>query len=651
LVLGFIFKKYTILLSDKLNYFSSTIDQFLVITFSVQSMLNPTRLFDFIYYQNEKFPQEQAFSFRNEGQETTGFSTAKMIELANKVSCNLLKRGLKPGDKIASVIVKNRPEWLILDLGMMQIGVSNVPVYPSISAADYNYIFNDAAVKLCFVGDDKEGSVFKKVKTAQNTIPSLSTVYTFDKVDYAPCWTDLLENTEGVQEDVDRIKSTVLPDDLATIIYTSGTTGQPKGVMLSHDNIVSNIKSAMPIIPIVVGDRGLSFLPLNHIFERVVAYAYMYAGAQVIFTGIDNLGGDNGDLKTIQPHFFTTVPRLLEKVYEKIYNKGLELKGLKRTIFFWALSQTHDYEYDKSYTGFRKIQLAIANKLVFSKWREALGGNIKGIIVAASACPVKIIKTFSAAGIPVREGYGMTELSPAVSISRFDKGLSRLACVGPIIDGIEVKIDSSDGNYNENEGEILCAGPNVMMGYYNKPKETSEVIKNIDGKRWMCTGDIGKFEVQNGVKFLKITDRKKELFKTSGGKYVAPAPIENKMRENFMIEQIMVVGENQRFVSALIVPAIEALKDWCQHNNIKWTQLSEVIENHDVQKKYHEIIEKYNPHFSHVEQIKAFRLLADPWEFQKADGSKAELTPTMKLKRRVILEKYKHLIDIIYGVV
>ena len=619
-------------------------------------MLNPTRLFDFIYYQNAEFPQEKALSYRHEGKEISSFSTAKIIELANKVSCGLLKLGLKPGDKIASVVVKNRPEWIALDLGMMQIGVINVPVYPSISPSEYEYIFNEAAVKLCFIGDDTEGSVFQKVKKAQITVPSLSTLYTFDKVHYTSFWEDLFadtdlsrENREGVQQEVERIKKTIHPDDLATIIYTSGTTGQPKGVMLSHDNIVSNIKSVMPIIPIKAGERGLSFLPLNHIFERVCAYAYLYVGAQVTFVGVDNLGGEQGDLRAVQPHFFTCVPRLLEKVYEKIYNKGLELTGLKRAIFFWALRQTDDYEYDKVYTGFRKIKMAIADKLVFSKWREALGGHIKGIVVGASPCPVKIAKTFSAAGVPIREGYGMTELSPGVSITRFEKGLAKLGTVGPINDGVEVIIDASDGNYKENEGEILCTGPNVMIGYYNKPEETAKVIKYMDGKRWMCTGDIGKFEEYGGVKFLKITDRKKELFKTSGGKYVAPAPIENKFRENFLIEQIMVVGDNQKFVSALIVPAGEALKDWCQHNGITWTHLSEIIKNQDVVKKYLEVIEKYNPNFSKVEQIKAFRLISDQWEPQKTDGSASELTPTMKLKRRVILEKYKTMIEDIYG--
>jgi long-chain acyl-CoA synthetase len=612
-------------------------------------MFTPTRTFDFIYYQNQAYPQKNAFTFRDKGKNIATYSTAQIIDLANKVSCGLLQLGLKSGDKIAMVTAKNRPEWTIVDLGMAQIGVVNVPVYPTISPSEYEYIFNEANVKLCFVGDDEEGTILQKVLKAQKAIPSLSNIYTFDKVEKINCWKELWENTEGVQEEVERIKKTVLSDDLATIIYTSGTTGQPKGVMLSHGNIVSNIKSTIPIVPIKAGERGLSFLPLNHIFERVVSYAYMYMGAEVIYTGTDNLGGETGDLQQVKPHFFTCVPRLLEKVYEKIYNKGLELTGIKRALFFWSLRQTNDYEYDKVYTGLRKIQFSIADKLVFSKWRAALGGNIKGIVVAASPCPVKVTRTFSAAGIPVREGYGMTELSPGVSISRFEKGLAKLGYVGPLVDGVEAMIDSSDGNYNEGEGEILCTGANVMMGYYNKPEETAKVIRYIDGKRWMCTGDIGKFDTYDGVKYLKITDRKKELFKTSGGKYVAPAPIESKLREHFLIEQVMLVGDNQRFVSALIVPAAEALKDFCKHNNIVWTNITEVISNQLIVKKYAEIIEKYNPLFSKVEQVKAFRLVSDQWEAQKADGSPSELTPTMKLKRRVILEKYKEIIVDIYG--
>ena len=339
-------------------------------------MENPTRLFDFIYYQQAHFPQEKAFNYRHNGQNVASYSTEKVIELANKVSCGLLALGLRPGDVIGLISVKNRPEWTILDLGMQQIGVINVPVYPTISPAEYEYIFHEAEIKLCFIGDDTEGSVLKKVNHAHAAIPSLSTIYTFDKTPNVPNWEDIWNADPTLQAEVDRIKATIRPDDMATIIYTSGTTGQPKGVMLSHKNLVANIMSVMPIIPIRAGERGLSFLPLNHIFERTCAYAYMYVGAEVTYTGVDNLGGEGGDLQAVKPHFFTTVPRLLEKVYEKIYNKGLELKGLKRSIFFWALDLTDDYEYDKMYSGFAKIKRTIADKLIFTKWRAALGGSL-----------------------------------------------------------------------------------------------------------------------------------------------------------------------------------------------------------------------------------------------------------------------------------
>ncbi|MEO0040650.1 MAG: hypothetical protein RL329_98 [Bacteroidota bacterium] len=609
--------------------------------------MNPTRLFDFIDYQNEKYPQERSLTYRDKGQEKS-YSTAEIARLAQEVACGLWRLGLRPGDKIASVIVKNRPEWMALDLGMMQIGVANVPVYPTISPKEYEYIFNDAAVKLCFVGDDDAGGVFKKVQQAQLAVPSLKTIYTFDKVNYAQSWTDLLGNTKDLDA-VNRIKSKVEAQDLATIIYTSGTTGSPKGVMLSHDNIVSNIQSVQPLMPIGAGAKVLSFLPLNHIFERVCAYNYLYIGANVVFTGIDNLGGDTGDLKSVKPQFFTTVPRLLEKVYEKLYNKGLELTGIKKKLFFWALKLTNDYEYDKKYTGFRGLQHNLADKLIYSKWREALGGNIVGILVGASACPVKIARTFSAAGIPVREGYGMTETSPGITISGYKPNMALLGTVGPVIDGVEVRIDASDGNYREGEGEIIASGRNVMLGYYNKPVQTAEVIKMMDGKRWMCTGDVGKLVEKDGKPFLKITDRKKELFKTSGGKYVAPAPIENGLKEHFLIEQVMVLGENQKFVSALIVPAAEALRDWCKSHSVEWKNMADALKNPAVIAAFQKAVDQYNPNFSKVEQIKKFVLIPDSWEPVKADGSEAELTPTMKLKRRVILEKYKKAIQEIYA--
>ncbi|MEN9611890.1 MAG: hypothetical protein RLZZ628_2704 [Bacteroidota bacterium] len=609
--------------------------------------MNPTRLFDFIDYQNEKYPQERALTYRHKGQEKS-YSSAEIAQLAQEVACGLWRLGLRPGDKIASVIVKNRPEWLILDLGMMQIGVANVPVYPTISPKEYEYIFNDASVKLCFIGDDEAGSVFKKVQQAQLTVPSLKTLYTFDKVNYVQCWTDLLGSTKEINA-VNRIKAIIDSDDLATIIYTSGTTGNPKGVMLSHDNIVSNIEAVLHLMPIGAGAKVLSFLPLNHIFERVCAYNYLSIGANVVFVGIDNLGGDGGDLKAVQPAFFTTVPRLLEKVYEKLYNKGLELTGLKKKLFFWALKLTNDYEYDKTYSGLRALQHKLADKLIYSKWREALGGNLVGVLVGASACPVKILRTFSAAGIPVREGYGMTETSPGIAISGYTAGMALLGTVGPIIQGTEVRIDASDGNYWEGEGEILASGRNVMLGYYNKPVQTAEVIKMMDGKRWMCTGDVGKWVEKDGKQFLKITDRKKELFKTSGGKYVAPAPLENSLKEHFLIEQVMILGENQKFVAAIIVPAMEALRDWCGSHGVEWKNVADAIQNPAVIAAFQKAVDHYNPNFSKVEQIKKFVLIADSWEPVKADGSEAELTPTMKLKRRVILEKYKTAIQQIYA--
>ncbi len=600
-----------------------------------------TRLFDFIYYQQKNCPQEKAFGYKK-GNEWVYFNTNEIIEMANQASCGLIKLGVQPGDKVALVVYKNRPEWVAMDIAIQQIGAINVPVYPTISPGEYEYIFNDAGVKIAFVG---EGDLYDKVNSKFHAIPSLTEIYTLDKMADRKYWKDIF-TTEG-QEIVDDRKAGVKPEELATLIYTSGTTGNPKGVMLSHNNIVSNVRCVNDLLPLGQGDIALSFLPICHIFERSASYSYIYSGINVVFTGTDNLGGETGDLQTIKPHFFTTVPRLLEKVYEKIYNKGLELTGMKKKLFFWALSLTDDYDFDKS-TGFKH---SIADKLIFSKWREALGGNVKGILTGAAACPMKMVKVFSSAGIPIREGYGLTETSPGLTINTFEKGGAMLGTVGPTIDIITVKIDPSDGNYREGEGEILAKGPNIMMGYYNKPEKTAEVFKEIDGEKWFCTGDIGKMlKGAGGREFLKITDRKKELLKTSGGKYVAPSPIENKFKEDFLIESMMVVGEKQKFVSALIVPSPDALQDWCKNNGVEWTSMEDAIKDKRVVAQYQKCLDSYNPEFSHIEQIKKFELLDTTWEPVKADGSKAELTPTMKLKRRVILEKHQDAIDRIYGV-
>ena len=605
--------------------------------------MKPSRLFDLISYQKEKHSLDNAFGHKV-GDDWKFYSTDEVIALADKVSRGLLKLGVKPGDKIALVVYKNRPEWTIMDLGIQQIGAINVPVYPTISPGEYTYIFNDSEVQYCFVGI---GDLYDKVAESQKSVSSLKGIYTFDKVEGRAYWEDIFSD-DGADQ-VEKIKAGIQADDLTTIIYTSGTTGNPKGVMLTHQNIISLVYATDHVLPLAPGNKVLSFLPLCHIFERTVSYTYMYKCLSVYFTGTDNLGGDEGDLKSVQPYFFTTVPRLLEKVYEKIYNKGLTLSGAKKKLFFWALDLTEDYEYDKKYTGLAKVKRNLADKLIFSKWREALGGNVVGIITGAAPCPVKIARVFSAAGVPIREGYGLTEASPTLSVNLFEEGGAILGTVGPALDCVDLIIDTSEGDYREGEGEILAHGPNIMVGYYNKPEANNAVFKTIDGKKYLRTGDVGTLvDGPKGRKFLKITDRKKELLKTSGGKYVAPAPIENKFKEDFLIEQMMVVGDKKKFVSALIIPAEEALKDWCENNGIDWESLDHAIQHPKVIAQFQKVVDSYNPEFSKIEQIKKFALLGNAWEPTKADGSKAELTPTLKLKRRVILEKCKSEIDKIY---
>lgn len=600
------------------------------------------RLFDFLYYQQQQFPLERAFGYyRDEGEQW--WSTAQLIQDAEQLGAGLLAAGHQPGDKVAIVDYINRPEWVIADLACQMAGLISVPVYPTISPREYEYIFKDAGVKAVFLGGQ---DLPEKIESAIGRMEHRVAAYHFEPRDQAVYWKSLLvEDLTSLQS----IRRQITPDTLATIIYTSGTTGNPKGVMLSHSNIVFNVKTILPLIPIEAGMRGLSFLPLCHIFERAVSFAYMYAGVSTLFTSPERLGGEDGDLRKFQPHFFTTVPRLLEKVYEKIYNKGLSLPYLKRALFFWALSLTKDYEYDKRYTGWAALKKWLANRLIFSKWREALGGHIRGIITGAAPCPVHIARTFSYAGIPVREGYGQTETAPGVSFSHFEPGKARLGTVGLPIEGIDVWIDEEDVQYGEGEGEILVKGPNIMIGYYNKPEENARVFREMDGQRWLCTGDVGRWETDEyGTRFLVITDRKKELLKTSGGKYVAPAPIESKLRESFLVDQAMVLGENRKYVSALIVPATEALQDWCRHKEIAWSHLPDILKHPEVIDKYQRIIDAINPHFGKVEQIKKFTLLPSSWEPVKQDGSDSELTPTLKLKRRVILDKFADEIESLY---
>jgi len=595
-------------------------------------MNDQSRIFDFLDYQLNHFPKKDMFCGKENGQ-WTPYSTADVKDIVNRLSAGLVKLGLsghnmqiEQQDKVA-LISKNRPEWLMLDLACQQIGVALCPIYPTTNINELEFIFNDAAVKYVFVsGQD----ILDKVTIIRERVPSLSGVFSFDELTGAEYWKTILNDHSA--EDLAKLETTkasILPGHCATIIYTSGTTGTPKGVMLSHRNIVSNVLNSVNSFPFEedTSARALSFLPLNHIFERMVSFIYIYRGSSIYYA--ENLDTIGENLKEVQPNLFSTVPRLLEKTYEKIMAKGAELTGLKRKLFDWSLALANEYDNERSRGLYYNMQLALANKLIFSKWREALGGNLRFIVTGGAACQVRLIRIFTAAGIPIYEGYGPTENSPVISVNRKEKGGTRFGTVGPVIEGQQVKLEA--------DGEICVKGPSVMMGYYKRPDLTAETI--IDG--WLHTGDIGVFEEN---KFLKITDRKKELFKTSGGKYVAPQPIENKMKESPFVEQMMVVGAEQKFVGALIVPSIPNLREWMQHKGIPFTTAEDAVNNPKVLDLYRELVDSFNKFFNHVEQIKKFELLPNEWTIDTG-----ELTPTLKLKRKVIMEKYKAAIDRIYA--
>ena len=603
------------------------------------------RLFDYIVKQYDEGPMDQFIGSRNEAGEWKFYGTNEVIEISRRLASGLLDLGVQKRDKVGLVVYKNRPEWVITDLAIQYIGAVGVPMYPTISSREYEYIMNEAELKICFTG---AGDLYDKVSAAKAKVDSLKHIVCFDRNGERPYWGEILNDNN--LEKVQALSETIKSDDLATIIYTSGTTGNPKGVMLSHTNIISVVESCCHLLPIQRGERVLSFLPLWHIFERAILYVYTSIGSEIYFTGTDNLGGETGDLSAVKPFYFTTVPRLLEKVYEKIYNKGLLLTGLKRKLFFWALSLTDNYEHGKTFSGWEALKRKIADKLVFSKWREALGGNVKAIATGAAACPAKIARVFSAAGIIITEGYGLTETSPVLTINQYFGGNNKIGTVGVPLDICDIIIDKSDGDYNDGEGEIIAAGPNIMLGYYKQPEQTAAVFKELNGKTYFRTGDIGTFvDGPNGHKYLKITDRKKELLKTSGGKYVAPAPIESLLKEEFLIEQAMVIGDQKKFVSALIVPSVDALKNWCDEHKVQWTSLDDVVKNDKVLTRYQHAIDLVNENFSHIEQVKKFTLLATSWEASRKDGSDTELTPTMKLKRRIILKKYATEVENLYA--
>ena len=592
-------------------------------------MKEPTRLFDCIRYHLETTPIEDMLAAKESGH-WKKYSTQEVSDIVDRLSAGLLNLGYGCGDmtdegrdKIA-VLSKNRPEWMLLDLAVQQIGAVLTPVYPTISVNDLEYILSDARVKLVFVNDE---DLNNKILSIKEKLPLLQHVYTFEHVQEASHWKEVLQKSspEALSK-VKLIADAVQSKDLATIIYTSGTTGIPKGVMLSHMNILSNVMASIPCFPPIENSRALSFLPLNHIFERMVTYIYLFKGTSVYYAeGLETIGEN---LKEVKPHLFTTVPRLLEKVYDRIMLKGMELTGVKKKLFFWAHDLATRFEINQNQGFSYNMQLALANKLVFSKWREGLGNELRCIVSGGAACQVRLIRIFTAAKIPIMEGYGLTETSPVISVNRYEEKGRMFGTVGPLIANVEVKIAE--------DGEILTKGPNVMMGYYKRPELTAESIK--DG--WYYTGDIGMM-VEN--EFLKITDRKKELFKTSGGKYVAPLPIENKLKESLFVEQVMVVGAERKYVGALIVPSFSNLKDWLQKEKIPFTSREAIILHPKVLELYKELVESFNKFFNHVEQIKRFELLPDEWSVESG-----EMTPKLSLKRKVVLEKYRDSIERIY---
>lgn len=590
----------------------------------------PQRLFDVISYQLANYPKTDMLAGKENG-EWKKYSTKEVADITLKFSSGLLKLGIRAGikhneekDKIA-VISPNRPEWIITDLACQQLGAVLTPIYPTISETELAYVLNDAEARILFVSDKE---LLDKVNSMRDKFPTIREIFTFNKVEGARHWKEVVElGNEADFEQIATVKKNISPEELVTIIYTSGTTGTPKGVMLSHHNIISNVLACQPYLPVNKDAKALSFLPLNHIFERMVTYLYLTSGVPIYYA--ENMDSVGNNLKEVKPTIFTTVPRLLEKVYERIMATGLELKGIKRALFFWAVDIGKRYEINKDQGAWYNLQLKLANKLIFSKWRAALGGNIQCIVNGAAACQVRLLKIFTAGGIPIMEGYGLTETSPVISVNRYNVEDRMFGTVGPVINGVEVKLAE--------DGEILCKGPNVTIGYYKRPDLTADAIK--DG--WFHTGDIGVL-IDN--KFLKITDRKKELFKTSGGKFVAPQPIENKFKESPYIEQIMIVGEDRKFTAALIVPSFGNLRGWAQKRGISAGNNEELVKNPEVLDLFKQAVDKYNQFFSHIEQVKKFVLLPHEWT---VDGG--ELTPTLKAKRKVILEKFRKEIDGIYA--
>ncbi|MDX1316020.1 long-chain fatty acid--CoA ligase [Flavobacteriaceae bacterium 144Ye] len=587
-------------------------------------MTQITRLFDFPYHQLKTYNLEKAFTSKSNGN-WESISSKEYVNQANAISRGLLRLGVKPNDKIAVISTTNRTEWNVLDIGVLQVGAQNVPIYPTISKEDYEYILNHSEASYCFVSD---AEILEKLNPIKSQT-KLKAIYTFDEVDGEKNWKEVLElgKDDSNQKDVETRKSAVTTDDLATLIYTSGTTGRPKGVMLTHKNIVSNVLDSEKRVPFDYGhSKSLSFLPVCHVFERMILYLYQYCGVEIYFAESIEKMSDN--LKEVQPHVMTAVPRLYEKVYDKIIAKGADLSGIKKALFFWAVELGLKYEPYGANGWWYETQLKLARKLIFSKWKEGLGGQLDLMVSGSAALQPRLTRIFAAAEMPIMEGYGLTETSPVISVNDQRDGGFRIGTVGRIIDNVDVKIAE--------DGEILVKGPNVMKGYYKEPEKTAEVMTGD----YFHTGDIGEIDSDG---FLKITDRKKEMFKTSGGKYVAPALLENQFKQSRFIEQIMVIGEGEKMPAALIQVNYEFIEEWAKRHHITFKSKEDIASNQKLRERIQEEIDEANKKFGHWEQIKKFEITPNAWTIE--DG---HLTPTMKMKRKVIKEIYKDLIEKIY---
>src|ERR1035437_2177303 len=591
--------------------------------------METTRTFDILKRMQIQFPDKTDVLAGKEEGKWRRYTVQEYIDYCDWVSYALLSTGIKKGDKIA-IISNNRPEWNFTDFGISQIGAVSVPIYPTISSEEYAYILGHVEPKLVFISDK---NLYEKIKPITIQNPGISDIYTFDDVSKAKQFTEFVklgkEKASGLKEALERAKAAVKPSDLVTIIYTSGTTGFPKGVMLMHSNLVSNFIEQSFIHPLGPEAKVLSFLPLSHIYERSLTYHFQYKGVSIYYA--ESVGTIMDNLKEIRPDVIAVVPRLLERIFDRIISKGRELRGLKKIIFFWAVNLGLRYELNRGNGWFYEMKLLLANRLIFKKWREALGGKLKIISSAGAPLQPRLIRIFWAAGIQILEGYGLTETSPVVTINNLISGEVMFGTVGPVLKDVQVKIAE--------DGEILTKGPNLMVGYYKEPKLTEEAI---DRDGWFHTGDIGTFI---NDKYLKITDRKKEIFKISSGKYIAPQVIESKLKESMFIDQVMVIGENQKFASALITPDFQFLHKWSSDEHISFHDNVELISNPLVFAQYQKEVSDMNQNLSDHEKIKRFRLVSDEWTAQTG-----ELSPTLKLKRKVLYEKYSDIISEIFSV-